>query len=530
MEKIVHKHIFNYFKDHEIITCLQSGFVPGDSTVNQLVDIYNTFCKALDEGLEVRAVFCDISKAFDRIWHKGLLFKLKRAGINGLLLDWLTDYLTIRKQKVVIPGGTSDLEFVKAGVPQGSILGPLLFLLYINDIVLDIQSCVRLCADDTSLNIIVDNPINAAGILNADLETIHLWAGKWLVKFNPAKSESLLVSGKTNRNVHPPLIMNTEYINEVQHHKHLGIFLSNDGTWHEHIKYIASKAWQKIYIMRKLKFLLDRDSLSRIYISFISPALEYADIVWDNCTRYEINLIEKIQLEAARIATGATRLVSVELLYKETGWEPLQNRRYKHKMCQFYKMINDLTPFYISSLVPSTFGNTSAYHLRDSQNIRSLLTRTQLYYKSFLPACVREWNELPLDIRNSDSLPSFKQQLDKENTKVPGYYSSGNRLLQIHHTRLRTKCSSLNQHLYSKNIIEDPSCICGSVESTRHFLLECTRYNQARTTVTNTLSTFCVPSLNVLLFGDNTLNNHYNKLIFQAVQKYIADSKRFLPD
>ena len=229
--------------------------------------------------------FCDISKAFDRVWHKGLLFKLKRADINGLLLDWLTDSLTKRKQRVVIPGGTSDWEFVKAGVPQGSILGPLLFLLYINDIVLDIQSCVRLFANDTSLYIIVDSPIDAVGILNADLETIHLWADKWLVKFNPAKSESLLVSRKTNRTVHPPLIMNTEYITEVQHHKHLGIFLSNYGTWHEHIKYIASKAWQKIYIMRKLKFLLDRDSLSRIYISFIRPALEYADIVWDNCTQ-----------------------------------------------------------------------------------------------------------------------------------------------------------------------------------------------------------------------------------------------------
>ena len=201
-------------------------------------------------------------------------------------------------------------------------MGPLLFLLYVNDIFLDIpgKSCIRLFADDTSLYVIVDIPINAARILNADLETIHLWAEKWLVK-----SESLLVSRKTNRNVHPPLIMNTEYINEVQHHKHLGIFLSNDGTWHTHIKYIASKAWQKIYIMRKLKFLLDRDSLSRIYISFTRPALEYVDIVWDNCTQYEIhvNSIEKIQLEAARIATGATRLVSVELVYKETGWEPV---------------------------------------------------------------------------------------------------------------------------------------------------------------------------------------------------------------
>ena len=235
LEKIIHKHIFNFFQDNNIITYLQSGFVPGDSTVNQLTHVYNTFCKALDDGLEVRAVFCDISKAFDRVWHKGLIFKLKRAGINELLLDWLSNYLIDRKQRVVIPGGVSDWECVKAGVPQGSILGPLLFLLYINDIVENINSCVRLFADDTILYIIVDNPNNAANILNSDLSIIHKWAETWLVKFNPSKSESLLVSRKINRLHHPPLIMNNQYINEVSYHKHLGLFLSSDGSWHEHI-------------------------------------------------------------------------------------------------------------------------------------------------------------------------------------------------------------------------------------------------------------------------------------------------------
>ena len=122
--------MFNYFNDNSTITCLQSGFVPGDSTVNQLVDIYNTFCKAIYNGLEVWAVFCDISKAFDRVWHKGLIYKLKRACINGLLLDWSSDYLTNRKQRVVIQGGTSDWQFIRDGVPQGSILGPLLFFYY----------------------------------------------------------------------------------------------------------------------------------------------------------------------------------------------------------------------------------------------------------------------------------------------------------------------------------------------------------------------------------------------------------------
>ena len=397
-------------------------------------------------------------------------------------------------------------------------------------LVTDIHSSVRLFADDTSLYIIVDDPTDAAEQLNINLETINRWAETWLVKFNPSKSESLLVSRKINRNVHPPLIMNRVHINEVQHHKHLGIFLSNDGTWHEHINYITSKAWQKIYVMRKLKFLLDRESLNRIYISFIRPTLEYADIVWNNCTQYEINQIEKVQQEAARIVTGATRLISIELLYKETGWEPLHKRRYKHNLCQVYKMVNDLTPNYLTSLIPATVANTSAYQLRDSENVRPLLTRTQLYYKSFLPSSIRNWNELPLNIRNSSSLTSFKRQLNKDNIKVPIYYSSGNRQLQIYHTRLRTNCSSLNQHLYSKNIIADPSCACGSVESTKHFLLQCTQFNQARIEMLNTLSTVCIPSLNVLLYGDDNLDTHYNKLIFETVQKYISDSKRFTPE
>ena len=138
--------------------------------------------------------------------------------------------------------------------------------------------------------------------------------------------------------------MNNEYIKEVTHHKHLGLFLSNDGTWHEHIDYITSKAWQRVNIMRKLKFLLDRESLQIIYTSFIRPILEYSDIVWDNITQYEVIALHKIQNEAARIVTGATKLVSINILNREIGWESLQDRRSKHKLCMLYKMKNNLTP------------------------------------------------------------------------------------------------------------------------------------------------------------------------------------------
>ena len=106
LEKVVHKHLFNYIRDHKILSDLQSGFIPGDSTVNQLVDINNTFCKSLDEGKEVRAVFCDISKAFDRVWHRGLLFKLESVGVSDYLLLWFKSYLADRKLRVVLPGNT----------------------------------------------------------------------------------------------------------------------------------------------------------------------------------------------------------------------------------------------------------------------------------------------------------------------------------------------------------------------------------------------------------------------------------------
>ena len=129
LERLVFIHLFNHLRDNNLLSSLQSGFLPGDSTVNQLTFLYNTFCQALDSGKEVRAVFCDISKAFDRVWHAGLLAKHQAAGVSGNIHAWFSDYLSDRKQRVVLPGAVSDWTYIRAGVPQESILGPLLFLL-----------------------------------------------------------------------------------------------------------------------------------------------------------------------------------------------------------------------------------------------------------------------------------------------------------------------------------------------------------------------------------------------------------------
>ena len=148
-------------------------------------------------------------------------------------------------------------------------------------------SSVRLFADDTSL--IVENPVEAANQLNSDLSKIYQWATKWSVKFNPAKSESVIFSRNTTNHT-SPLLLNQKQVNEVTSHKHLGLVFSNDCSWHEHLDYIKAKAWSRTNIMRKLKFKLDR-----LYFSFIRPPLEYADVVLDNCTQYEVNDLKKIQ-------------------------------------------------------------------------------------------------------------------------------------------------------------------------------------------------------------------------------------------
>ena len=165
---------------------------------------------------------------------------------------------------------------------------------YINDIVEDINSSIRLFADDTSLYIIVDNPFQTAEQLNSDLQKIHRWAAKWLVTFNPGNSESILRSRKHDKPFHPPVLMDQSQIIEYESHKHLGVIFSDDCTWHENLELIKSKAWKRINIMRKLKFELDMKSLQTIYFSFIRPLLEYPDVVWNNCAQYESNELEKI--------------------------------------------------------------------------------------------------------------------------------------------------------------------------------------------------------------------------------------------
>ena len=160
--------------------------------------------------------------------------------------------------------------------------------------------------------------------------------------------------------------------------------------------------------MPSLKIRLDRLSLQIIYFSFIRPILEYGDLIWGNLSQGLKDQLVKAQNKAAQIGSGCTKLVAIADLYWEVGWESLSQRRCKHKLFLFYKMVNGLAPTYLYHLVPTTVGNFSAYNLRRPNNLRTIACRTSLYSNSFLPAVINEWNNLPDEIKNAESLSSFK--------------------------------------------------------------------------------------------------------------------------
>ena len=217
------------------------------------------FCEDVDSGKEVRVVFCDISKAFDRVWHRGLIHKLKDMGCSESLLKWFTSYLSNRRQRVVLNWLAFEWTFITAGVPQGSILRPLLFLVYRKDIVNELQAHVRLFADDTSLYFVVENPNNAAVTLNNDLSFISTWDDVWLINFNATKHLSTILSLKRDQPFHPPFYMNGVLVRNTSSHKHLGLTLANNCSWTEHISNITSTAWHRLNLLRVLKFKINRN-------------------------------------------------------------------------------------------------------------------------------------------------------------------------------------------------------------------------------------------------------------------------------
>mgnify|MGYP002634107685 CR=1 FL=1 len=493
-----------------------------------MIEIYHRICLAMEDKEIMCMIFCDISKAFDRLWHKGLLEKIKTYGIKGNLLGWIENYLSNRRQKVLLKNSESAFGTLKAGVPQGSVLGPLLFLMFINDIADEIQCLVRLFADDSSLMYSSNNALDIERRLNEDLQTLNDWSKQWLVDFNPQKTEYMVFNFRKDAQ---PIYLkfNGELIKKVDDHKHLGVTFSDNCKWSVHIDNICCSATKQIFVLRKLKYILNRNNLNKIYLAYILPLLEYACELWDGCCVRDSEKIERLQFEAARIITGLPQFASIESLLFETGWETLSSRRNRRKLCLFHKIHSNNVPEYLMDCI-SNYTDDNYYNTRNRSHYRVPRCRLDIFSKSFFPSSIRTWNLLPLDIRSIQSSPNFKNTIRRNDISflVPKYYFIGNRMENILHTKLRHRCSPLKADLYRVNLVNDPSCECGCpLEDSIHFFLECPLYINFRNQLFKNIQHLADISIEHILFGTDEITVEQNTILFRNVHSYIRHTKRF---
>ena len=526
-ERCIQQKTLEYLNSNSLITRHQSGFIPGDSTVYHLLNLYHDLCSSLDQGKTVQAIFFDISKAFDRVWHRGLIHKLDAIGIRGDLLAWFGDYLNNRKQAVVVKGEQSDYLAVSAGVPQGSVLGPLLFLVYINDIITNIDSTIKLFADDTSMYSFLRDIDEQTQTLNSDLSKINQWANEWKVNFNQTKTELMVLTRERNINL-PPLYFDGTVLVPTDSHKHLGVFLQSDCKWDTQIKSVATKCRMLISCLRSLKYRLSRKALENMYKAYIIPHFDYADVLWDHCTQELAQHLEVLHLDALRTITGLVRGTSHERIYSESGFCSLSERRRRHKIIMYHKIVNNQVPDYLREILPPLVSDNNVYHLRnplEREIPRWDLTR---FRYSFFVSTTSIWNNLPERIQRSSSIGEIKHFLREDDQSVPAYFYSGDRLPQIIHCRLRLGMSNLNQDMVNRFLSDNPSCACGSrSEDANHFLLQCPRYEQLRIQTINALD---IPNIDIsiLLNGSPHLTLSTNLHVFKIVHEYITKSNRFL--
>ena len=277
-------------------------------------------------------------------------------GISGELHKLLENYLSGRLQRVVLNGQTSSWRPVIAGVPQGSILGPLLFLIYINDLPNRLKSSAKLFADDTSLFTIVKDKNESTNVLNNDLSLISKWASDWKMLFNPdpkKPTQEVIFSRKKQSQSHPTISLNNIHVERASYQRHLGIILDEKLNFKQHVDNVILKVDKGISVIKKLRRYLPRKSLITIYKAFLRPLIDYGDIIYDQPQNESFcEKLESIQYKAALAITCAIQGTSHEKIYKELGLESLKNRRWYKRLCCMFKIINEEAPKYLTNILP----------------------------------------------------------------------------------------------------------------------------------------------------------------------------------
>ena len=415
LEHIIHSNIMDHLDAHNILNNAQHGFRQRRSCETQLITTLNDFANCLNKKQQIDAILLDFSKAFDKVDHEKLLLKLHNFGIQNSLLKWMESFLLGRQQTVIVDGASSSPKPVLSGVPQGTVLGPLLFLIYINDISNSLSpgTIIRLFADDSLLYRVIKSKKDAI-LLQKDLDILQAWEVTNKMEFHPGKCLVLRITNKiqpilSNYNIHNTIL------SVASSAKYLGVTIDSKLNWNEHYNNICSKANSTLAFIQRNTSSCPKNVKIKCFKTFVRPILEYGCCVWDPQHKNHIDQLEKIQKRAARFITqnyefspGNTRK-NMDIL----GWVPLQERRARNKVSILYKARNNLIDIPTEDLIPSnlrTRGKFNNYHVPSSS------VDSHLY--SFYPNTIRLWNSLPVDTKSAGSYTTFKTKITKSNCKI----------------------------------------------------------------------------------------------------------------
>jgi ribonuclease P/MRP protein subunit RPP40 len=347
----------------------------------------------------------DFAKAFDKVSHWRLAIKLRNYGITGSVNKWIADFLTGRTQRVVCTGENSEWAPVQSGVPQGSVIGPILFLIYINDLPENISSIVRLFADDTIMYMTMTNETDAAA-LQADLDKLAVWEETWKMKFHPDKCSVLRLTRSKTPKIHD-YKLHDHILQAEERTKYLGVTIDSKLCWNTHIDNITKKANSSLAFLRRNLQISQSHIKANAYTTLVRPQLEYAASVWDPYTKEKQKQLEMVQRRAARyVCRNYDQEANVTAMIDQLGWRSLQQRRADIRLAFFYRSIHGLIAVDFShQLTPLTRAS------RHNHPMAFLIpSETRLYLQqSFLPRTIVQWNALPATIALSPSVDTFRE-------------------------------------------------------------------------------------------------------------------------
>jgi hypothetical protein len=420
MESAINSQLLSFLESSSLLSDHQYGFRQARSTGDLLSYVTNCWSSALESFGESRVVALDISKAFDRVWHKGLIAKLPMFGIHPKLISWIADFLSCRSIAVRIDGAISNQLPINSGVPQGSVISPTLFLLYINDLLSITSNPIHSYADDSNLhnsstyesqtassNSLNTNRASSAASLNSDLDAIVNWGSTNLVSFNHSKTQSLLISNKRNLTV-PSISMSGSNLTQSNSISMLGIVVTSDLSWKSHIVSISKRAARKLGFLFRAKKFFTPSQLLILYKSQVRPLMEYCCHIWGGAPASALAILDRLQSKAIRLI-GDPDLSS--------NLQSLAHRRAVSSLCLFYRYYHGRCSTELTNSVPPPMLFSRSTRLAESSHrfsVKLPTSRTAKHASSFFPRTTKLWNQLPSSVFPlTYNLQAFKSRINK---------------------------------------------------------------------------------------------------------------------